>query len=468
MLKQIITSITFILVSSVSYGAESLYQLSQRIDNIDNSVTLNQEGYSNLKNQIIREQIGKNNKTELWFLPIKEIPIVDIHMIVGGGSALDIKGKEGTAELVAHMISTGSERYNEEQISKELAILGSTYTITVDNDKTIIRIRSTNNIETITKTIDIISNFIINPTFDDKILERDKKIILQQLQQAEINPAYQVSIKSQQLNYPNHPYGNQKTIKSINNITKKDLIDYYNTYYTDDNTEINVVGEISSDLASYFADSLLYFKSNSDFNKVKYKEFLNKHTLYNTTTTALITMNTSQSHINFSMLGVKKGDDQFFPLFVGNYILGGGSFESMLMKEIRVKNGLAYSAYSTFNTSQDKGLFKINMQTKTESTEEAIKKTKEVINNFINGQFTEADLLNAKKAIIISNSLTLSSNKDIIEILNTMNYYNLNFEYLENFAKNIKNVKKQDIVKSFNNIIDLKKLNLIYITTTVN
>jgi len=74
----------------------------------------------------------------------------------------------------------------------------------------------------------------------------------------------------------------------------------------------------------------------------------------------------SQSHILIGAPGMSRSDPDYFPLYVGNYILGGGGFVSRLMNEVREKRGLAYSVYSYFMPMGQPGAFQIGLQTKKE------------------------------------------------------------------------------------------------------
>ncbi|MCP2936286.1 insulinase family protein, partial [Salmonella enterica subsp. enterica serovar Typhimurium] len=71
----------------------------------------------------------------------------------------------------------------------------------------------------------------------------------------------------------------------------------------------------------------------------------------------------NQSHIFVGQPVTRRGDPDFFPLQVGNYILGGGGFVSRLTKEVREKRGYAYSVYSYFNPQREPGPFQIGLQT---------------------------------------------------------------------------------------------------------
>ena len=79
----------------------------------------------------------------------------------------------------------------------------------------------------------------------------------------------------------------------------------------------------------------------------------------------------TQSHILVGAPAMARDDPDFFPLFVGNYVLGGGGFVSRLTAEVREKRGLSYSVYSYFSPMAQAGPFTVGLQTRKEQTEDA-------------------------------------------------------------------------------------------------
>ena len=108
----------------------------------------------------------------------------------------------------------------------------------------------------------------------------------------------------------------------------------------------------------------------------------------------------SQSHILIGAPGMARSDPDYFPLYVGNHILGGGGFVSRLMNEVREKRGLAYSVYSYFMPLKQPGAFQIGLQTKKEQADEALQLVRNTLAEFIAKGPTEKELLAAKQNII--------------------------------------------------------------------
>ena len=151
---------------------------------------------------------------------------------------------------------------------------------------------------------------------------------------------------------------------------------------------------------------------------------------------------------------MRRDDPDYYPLVVGNYILGGGGFASRLMAEIREKRGLAYSVYSSFSPLKEMGPFEISLQTKKEQSEEALKFTRDVLTNFIASGPTEKELIAARRNIIDGFPLRIDSNKKIIEYLAVIGFYSLPLSYFDDYVKAVGKVTVAQIREAFRRRID--------------
>ena len=108
----------------------------------------------------------------------------------------------------------------------------------------------------------------------------------------------------------------------------------------------------------------------------------------------------TQSHILIGLPGIRRDDPDYFPLFVGNHVLGGGGFVSRITEEVRTKRGLAYSAYSYFTPMLREGPFVVGMQTKSEQARDALEVLRKTLADFVAKGPTDKELALAKKNII--------------------------------------------------------------------
>ena len=162
----------------------------------------------------------------------------------------------------------------------------------------------------------------------------------------------------------------------------------------------------------------------------------------------------SQSHILIGMPGVARNDEDYFPLYVGNYILGGGGFVSRLMNEVREKRGLAYSVYSYFMPMQQPGAFQIGLQTRKDQADEALRLVRATLRTFIDKGVTEKELIAAKQNIIGGFPLRIDSNRKILDYLSVIGFYQLPLTYLDDFTERVNKVTVMQIRDAFKRRID--------------
>jgi zinc protease len=142
-------------------------------------------------------------------------------------------------------------------------------------------------------------------------------------------------------------------------------------------------------------------------------------------------------------------DPDFFPLYVGNHILGGSGLVSQLYEEVREKRGLSYSVYSAFIPMQKKGPFILGLQTRNDQLEEALGVLRETLQRFHDQGPTDKELVAAKKNITGGFALRIDSNSKIIEYLAVIGFYGLPLDYLETFNDKVMAVTREQIRDAF-------------------
>ena len=175
-----------------------------------------------------------------------------------------------------------------------------------------------------------------------------------------------------------------------------------------------------------------------------------------------------QTHILVGQPGVKRGDADYFPLYVGNHILGGGGMVPRLFEEVREKRGLSYSVYSYFSPMRFKGPFIAGLQTKTDQSDEAISVVLENIKNYIELGPTEEELISAKKNIIGGFPLRVDSNSKILNYVVVVGYYKLPLDYLHTFNSNVEAVTIEHIKDAFKRRLTVDNLVTVKVGTSTN
>jgi zinc protease len=162
---------------------------------------------------------------------------------------------------------------------------------------------------------------------------------------------------------------------------------------------------------------------------------------------------------------IERADPRYFPLTVGNYILGGGGFVSRLTEQVREKRGLSYSVYSYFAPALQTGPFTIGLQTRKDQTDQALKVVQDVLEEFVSEGPTQEELQAAKDNLIGGFALRIDSNKKLLDNVANVAWYHLPLDYLQTWSAEVQKVSVKDVHQAFKGLIDPKKMVTVVVGT---
>ncbi len=382
--------------------------------------------------------------TKVFFVENHDLPIMDIAVNFPAGSARDTKEKSGIAGVTRYMMTLGADGMGEEEITNKFADIGAILGGELDADRAAFKLRTLTSERD--KALDTFSKILHKPDFPQAVLEREKTRIIAGLKEAETQPESISSKAFMRALYPNHPYGLDENgeVDTISAMKREDLTVFYQQYYTAKSAVIALIGDLTEAQAHEITENLSKgLPQGPALARLPEVPALASANVQN------IAHPASQAHILIGQPGIKRGDPDYFPLYVGNYILGGGGFVSRLTEEVREKRGLVYSVYSYFMPMAQPGPFQIGLQTKKEQAQDALKLVNETVAKFIKDGVTEKELKAAKDNITGGFPLRLDSNSKILDYLNVIGFYGLSYVYLDEFNKNVSKVTAKQIKDAF-------------------
>lgn len=177
----------------------------------------------------------------------------------------------------------------------------------------------------------------------------------------------------------------------------------------------------------------------------------------------LIEKDLTQSTIVLGHTGISRTNPDYYAVTVMNYILGAGGFSSRLMDSIRDKQGLAYGIMSHFDARLMPGAFFINLQTRTDVTNQAIMGVLAEIKGMRDAPVTDQELNEAKSFIIGSFPLRVDSSAKLANVLAQVELYNLGLDYFTNYPKAIEKVTKEDVLRVAKQYLDPQHYALVVV-----
>jgi len=384
--------------------------------------------------------------SEVYFVENHDLPIVDISVNFAAGSARDTVEKSGVAGITRYLMTLGAAGMTDEKIANKMADIGAILGGDFDADRAGFKLRTLSSEREKTQALDVFSKVLQQPDFPEAVLEREKARIISSLQESATQPESISSKAFMTALYGSHPYSldDSGEVDTVAKIRRDDLQSFYKQYYGAKGAVVAIIGDLTREQAAAIADNV-----TSGLPKATSVNPIPAVSLPMQPVEKRIAHPASQSHILLGYPGIKRGDPDLFPLYIGNYILGGGGFVSRLTEEVREKRGLVYSVYSYFMPMAESGPFQIGLQTKKDQAEDALKLVKETLANFIRDGITEKELKAAKANIIGGFPMRIDSNGKILDYLAMIGFYKLPLNYLDEYNRNVEKVTVAQIKDAF-------------------
>lgn len=377
--------------------------------------------------------ILKNGLTVL----LKQRPTnsVAIEVTVKVGSNHEPLRIGGISHFLEHMIFEGTKKRTTQQIANEIESIGGDINALTAAERTSYYIVVLH--KYLNRALDVLSDIIQNPLLDAKMMGKERKVVLDEINLSMDDPKIHQWRLFQKILYKKHPsrhpiYG---TKKSILNLKRKDLVDFYFKYYVPNNIVITIAGNadetIIKKIENYFPfskKSLAEGKKIIEPKQTKHLKFIEKRKIL-------------QSYMVFGYRTVPRNHPDSFVVDVIRSVLGRGQ-SSRLFDEVRTKLGLAYSIGVHHETGTDYGWLAVYVGTDKKN----IKTIKEIILKEVKKlrKISDNDL---KDAINSIEGDYLLSNEDNHTLADTMAAWEVDGKpnLVEDYVKNIKKVKKEDI-----------------------
>lgn len=403
------------------------------------------------------EQWQTAKGTQVIFYPAMEVPMVDISIAFASGSAYDGKSY-GLSALTTNLLDQGNEHFDANQIAEKLADVGAQFNSETSRDMTALQLKTLTDDNALKQSLNIFSLIINKPNFKQEAFMREKNQQIMAVMQSQESPNEVANLLFFNKLYQNHPYAHaiNGTIDSIKSLSLPQVRSFYHRYFVASNAVIVIVGAIDLNKAHDIAEQLTQ-------NLPKGEPAPTIPTALSLQTPEEVNVNfaSSQTILRLGQLGISHTNPDYFPLLVGNYILGGGSLVSRLSNDVREKRGLTYGIYSQFIPMPGEGPFLISLSTKRNQTKTALTVTKKTLEDFLITGPTADELVAAKQYLIGSFPLSLASNSNIAAMLLRIAFYHLPADYLNNYTDNIEKITLKDIKNAFDHQINPSKMLLV-------
>lgn len=341
-----------------------------------------------------------NNGVRIVAEKIPHVRSVALGIWVGTGSENESPANNGISHFIEHMMFKGTKNRTAREVAEAFDAIGGHVNAFTSKEITCYYAKVLD--QHFATALDVLTDMFFESTFADIEIEKEKKVVLEEIYMVEDTPddlvhdlLSEVSAGDHALGYP--VLGNAETVKSFK---RDDLFQYKNRFYTPSNIVIAVAGNLPDGYLEQIGQAFSHHQGTLPP--------LNKETPVFTPRLKVKKKDTEQTHICIGLPGLPIGHDDFYTLVLLNNILG-GNMSSRLFQEIREERGLAYSVYSYHSAHRDAGLFAVYAGTKNGQEDEVFSCIYQVFDDIRGGDLSADELNKAKEQLKGSIMLGLES-----------------------------------------------------------
>jgi zinc protease len=348
--------------------------------------------------------------------------------------------------MTSTLLDMGAAGLSADEISSRAESLGAKLGTASARDMAWITLRSLSDPAYLQPALKLLADVINKPDFNEKDFERERERTQVAIRRSEQSPATVAEYTFFQSTYGEHPYAPRPggTVESIAALQLDQIKAFYRQYYVARNAVFSIVGDLDRKAAEQLVEQVIgQLPAGKRAPAVASVPVLTRaleQRIYHPST---------QTHVHMGAPGMRRGDPDYFPLYVGNHVLGGGGLVSQLFEEVREKRGLSYSVNSYFSPMEQNGPYLFSLQTRNDQVDESLVVMRATLRNFVDKGPTEKELVATKKNITGGFPLKIASNSSILDYLNVIGFYDLPLDYLEVFNDRVMAVTREQIIDAF-------------------
>ena len=382
---------------------------------------------------------------------IKNNPIVTIDTWIKTGSINENDTNNGVAHFLEHLFFKGTKAHPTGEFDKILESKGAIVNAATSKDFTHYYITIPS--EHFDKAMELHSDMLLNPQIPRKELEKERKVVLEEIAKDGNTPSKKVYDNLNDMMYTTHPYKRKVigTSDIIGTIRREEILDYFNKYYAPSNMVTLVVGDVDTQKAVAKIQQCF----NQEYRKPIKKSFRKEGQLQ-TQKRKIDYTDTQSGYMMIGFRGVNISDKETFALDVLSEVLGGGK-SSRLYRDIKEQRGLAYSISASNGSFRDDGIFYITANFTPTCLDKLEKSIFEEVKNIQKYGITDEELNRAKNMIIQDTYYSRESTSNITSELGYIMALTNSSLLYDNYVECVKKVTAEEVKAAANKYLGVNR-----------
>ncbi|QKY69070.1 pitrilysin family protein [Lentibacillus sp. CBA3610] len=346
------------------------------------------------------EKHTSDNGLRIVLENIPAVRSVTIGIWVKTGSRNETEEINGISHFLEHMFFKGTSSRSPQDIAEAFDAIGGQVNAFTSKEYTCFyaKVMDTHK----EKALEILADMFFNSSFDEEEMEREKKVVLEEIKMYEDTPDDIVHDILARASFGDHPLGNPilGTEKQLQSFTPDTLRGYINERYTPGNVVVSIAGNVDDTFIQTVENYFNRFQADAGHIEVEKPAFLGKQIERH--------KDTEQAHLCLGYNGLPVDDENMFSLVIMNNVLG-GSMSSRLFQEVREKQGLAYAVFSYHASFLDNGLLTIYAGTGNDQLPQLKDTINRTVDDLMQNGLTDKELINSKEQLKGNLMLSLES-----------------------------------------------------------
>lgn len=405
------------------------------------------------------DRIDLPNGIRLYLREDHELPLVEITAMLGAGSIADPAELTGRGGLYAAVLrSGGAGERTPEALDAEVEALAANLRVAVDSYATSIDLSlQTADLEA---GLGLLTDLLRRPRFAPERLELARKQAIEGVRRQDDDPGSVAQRALMAAIYGDHPLGRTPTVASLGAIGREELLAFHRQAAHPDNLWLAISGDFDRATLLTRLEQLLgdWPRGNQP------PQPLPPVTAQPRPGVLLAQKEIPQTTILLGELGVDKDAPDLHPVRVMNFILGGGGFNSRLMREIRSDRGLAYSVYSHFQVGRRlPGPFFAGAETKSSSTLEVVRLIRQQMQTLRETPVSDSELALAKESLINSFVFAFTDTHEVVTQQVRLDYYGYPADYLQRYQQQVAAVTAEQVLQAARERLDPARQTIVLV-----
>ncbi|HBS88989.1 MAG: zinc protease [Bacteroidetes bacterium GWF2_38_335] len=395
-----------------------------------------------------------DNGIRLIHLPVPNT-VAYAGMIINAGTRDENEDEHGIAHFIEHVIFKGTKRRKAYHILSRMEDVGGDIDAYTTKEKTCLYATFMHNYYE--RTIDLISDILFNSVFPQKELEKEKTVIVDEINSYKDSPAEQIFDDFEEFVYPNHPLGRNilGTKKSLKSFKKSHIQEFMQRNYHTDQMVFCSVGNINFEklvkiFSKYFSTVPENRKKTSGLNKPVYSKIVKT-----------VKKNTFQSHCIMGNEAFSIMDKNRLSMVMLNNILGGPGLNSRLNLVLREKYGFVYNVESNYEPYRDCGLFSIYFGTDPDNLDRSMELINKELKLIKTKKMGTLQLHKAKNQIIGQVAISADSHSNLLFTLGKSYLIFGKVDDLETIQRKVEAISAETLIETANLILDDNQMSVL-------